>query len=182
MKYLLIMTIGILTMLTGCREYRYYAFKRVDLNVWRGQLQIEVVGSYKDYSENNKKYQDWANPYALAFRYFHSNSERVDKIEVSDVVLTGLASGSKLTLGGAESSHKLDLAKWIDKKDQRIEMGTTISALKNMDLSYESYQLSCVVRLYADGKVLEEKKIEVKLETDFKKGKRSDAYDALMGI
>lgn len=176
------MTIGILTMLTGCREYRYYAFKRVDLDLWHGQLQIEVVGSYKDYSENDKKYQDWTNPYALAFRYFHPNSERVDKIEVSDVVLIGSTSGTKLILGGAESSHKLDLAKWIDKKDQRIEMGTTISTLKNMNLPYEPYQLGCVVRLYADGRLLVEKRIDVKLETDFKRGKRSDTYDALMGI
>lgn len=182
MKYPLIIAIGIFTMLTGCREYRYYAFKRVDLGLWHGQLQIEVVGSYKDYSENDKKYQDWTNPYALAFRYFHPNTERVDKIEVSDVVLIGSTSGAKLILGGAESSHKLDLAKWIDKKDQRIEMGTTISALKKMTLAYEPYTLTSNIRLYADGKLLEEKKIEVKLETDFKKGKRSDAYDALMGI
>ena len=182
MKYLKIMSLGILAMLFGCREYRYYAFKPADLDLWRGQLQVQVVGEYKDYTVDGDKYQDWGNPYHLLFFYYFPNTERVEKIEISNVVLKGLGSGTRVQLDGREGTKRTDIAKFFDKNDQRIRLSVALSDLRNHQLAYEPYLLTCVVRVHADGKVLEEKKIEVKLETDFKKGKRSDAYDALMGI
>jgi len=169
-------------MLWGCREYRQFAFKPVEINVWHGQLLVEVEGKPKAYEVDGKKYEDWGNPYYLLFSYYFPNTERVDKIEISNVVLAGLGSGTRVQLDSREGTKQTDIAKWFDKKDQRIRISVALSDLRNHQLVYEPYLLTCVVRVHADGKVLEEKKIEVKLETDFKKGKRSDTYDALMGI
>lgn len=172
----------VILMFTGCRSYRHYGFKHAQYEVWKGQLHIDVVGEPKDYSTDGKNYQDWGNPYHLLFTYYFPNTERVEKIEISDLVLVGLGSRKEFRLSSREGTKKTDVAKFFDKNDQRFYFSLAFSDLRDHQLIYEPYLLSCVVHLHAEGKVLAEKKIEVMLETDFKKGNRSDTYDAMMGI
>lgn len=182
MKPIAALLLLVLPLLGACREYSYYRFKPVSLDIWRGELRIGVEGSYRDFTENGKRYQEWADPYALVFRYYFPNTEKIDRIEVTSLLLIGNNSGTRLELAGRDSTQRTDIAKWFDKNDQRISMGLSVRAPEEKNLIYEPYTLRCTFRLYSEGSLIEEKQVDVILDTDFKKGKRSDTFDALMSV
>lgn len=183
MKLFKLMAIGsLLFMLLGCREYMHYSFKHVEIDLWNGRLQIGIEGSYRDYEEDGKRHQIKGNPYVLTFRFFYPNTENIDKIEVSEATLIGLQDGVSIPLGKGESSDKYDYEKWSDKNDKRILMAVGINALRKVELSYQAYDVSCLVEIYRDSELIESKRVKIRLETDFMKGKRSDVYDYIMGV
>lgn len=182
MKPIAALLLLILPLLSACREYSYYRFKPVSLDVWRGELRIGVEGSYRDFTEKGKRYQEWADPYALVFHYYFPNTEKIDRIEVTSLLLIGNSSGTRLELAARESTQQTDIAKWFDKNDQRIRMGLSVRASEKKKLIYEPYTLRCTFRLYSEGRLIEERQVDVILDTDFKKGRRSDTFDALMSV
>jgi hypothetical protein len=180
----MLLTIGALALFSGCRSYTHYNYKRVDLEFWRGNLEIVMLTTSKDYTEKGLRYQVSGNPYSLVFWYGFPPSARADRLEIIDAVLTGVNSGNRIQLGRTNWSSKPynRSRSGMARKGLEMHMGTSFSDLRTQPLAFEPYVLTCIARLYVDGRILEEKRIEVRLDTDLRKGRRSDIYDALMGI
>lgn len=177
MNFLKILSLtGCLLMLFGCREYRLHHYEKLDDEVLGGELEIEVIAHRTLSEENGKRIAVESNPYYLRFRFF--SKERFRQIEIDGLVLVGLGNGEQIDLSEAKSSFEARLFPETD----RYYSAVVFSQLKEIELTYQDYDLKAVLYLHRlDGKT-EKSHLNYRLKTNYSTESRSDIIDGMMGI
>ena len=167
---------GFLLMLFGRREYQLYHYETVEDAVLDGDLIIEVVPSRKLIEKNGKKLAIEADPYSILFMLF--SDVRFKKIEVQELVLTGVSSDKKLKLSSATS---LDARKYPDSS-RFFAIASFSKSLEGLSLEYEPYDLSATLILTNEDGSKIKSHLGYRLIPKYKSESRSDIVDGMMGI
>ena len=165
--------------LLGCRSVEHYLYNSVEVPLFEGKLKIAVKARPKDYEgENLTRYEA---PYSLEFSFVTMLDQSLNRLQITDVLLTGKESGADVALLGREKLYTDDskFYKDLDTKSIYVLVGYEGEM---RDWPYEPYNLSFLVRVYRDSSNYDEKVIEVSLEPDFRKSRRSDWFDAFMSV
>lgn len=172
-----LLMVGILAMgLFGCREVYRYDYKPVEFDLLDGRFIIYVIGQYgKNYEEKRKKKLDFGAPYTLAFEYLITPNDALTKLEVKGIRLVGEKNGSQHTLDNIQSGK---VRVYGERKFIRISAGL----LTAEEYEYQNYKLKATIIIYKTATEFEEKEIEVLLETDYGKERRSDWFDEMMSV
>lgn len=172
-----LLMIGILAVgLFGCREVYRYDYKLIEFDLLDGQFIINVVGRYgENYKEKGKKKLDFGAPYSIAFEYLVTPNDAVTKLEVKDIQLVGEKNGSQHSL---DDIHSDKVRVYDERKFIRISAGI----LTAEEYDYQNYKLKATIIIYKTATEIEKKDIEILLETDYGKERRSDWFDEKMSV
>jgi len=172
-----LLIVGILAMgLLGCREVHIYEYKYVELDLFDGALAINTEGEYgHNYEKDGKKLANYSFPYYIQFTYVVTVSDDLSKIIIKDAELFGEKTKTRHMLEGIESEKVKDYG---EKRQIRISLGP----LTAEEYKYQNYRGKATIIIYKTATEFEEKTIEVLLETDYKKERRSDKFDEIMSV
>lgn len=157
--------------LFGCREVHLYKYKYLELELFDGMLIINPIGFYgRNYEKDGKKLADYSFPYSIQFTYVVTVYDDLSKIAIKDVELFGKKTKTRHTLEGVQSEEVSDYG---EKRQIRVSLGP----LTKDEYEYQNYQIKATFVIYKTATEFEEKTIEVLLETDYGKERRSDWFD-----
>jgi transcription initiation factor IIF auxiliary subunit len=162
--------------LSGCREYHLYHYEEVRDSILNGEIVIEVVANRHLLEENGKKLAVEGNPYSLLVKYF--SFEKFKKIEVDNLVLTGITSGNVISLLKSVSKD----ARIFSDTNEYFSIVSFSSQLENQKVSYEPYHLKAILLIYEQDGSLRKGYIDYQLKPNYKTERRNDILDGIMGI
>lgn len=168
--------LGVLLMLFGCREYRLYHYEEIRDSILNGEIVIEVVANRQLLEENGKKVAVEGNPYSLLVKYF--SLERFKKIEVDNLILTGVESGNVISLSKSVSKDASILA---DSK-KYFGIVSFSSQLVVKEVKYEPYDVKAVLLVYGQDGSLRKSYFNYQLKPNYRTERRNDIVDGIMGI
>lgn len=175
MKKLLVLGICIVT-LFGCRQINHYGYAIVEIDLFGGNFGIDVVGRYgKEYKKEGKDSLDWGSPYDVIFDYVITPGGDLVKLSVKDIRLIGEKTGTYHTLKDIQGDK---VRVYGERKFIRISAGP----LTADEYEYQNYILKAKVVIYRTETDFEEQDIEVLLETEYRKERRSDWFDEKMSV
>lgn len=167
----------------GCREYHLYKYDPVTLDVLGGELVIALEGTYgQNYTEEGKRLADYGAPYSLQFMLAMPYEFDLSGIEIKNIQAVGERSKTRISLPEVSSSKVKDPRKRTDPNAKARTVIASIGGLTTEKLSYETYLLTAIVVVYEDKGKTREESISVRLETSYKKDRRSDWFDKNMSI
>ena len=172
-----VLLIGFFIMgLFGCREVYRYDYKLIEFDILDGQFIINVMGGYgENYEEKGKKKLDWGAPYSISFEYLVTLNDALTKLEVKGIQLVGEKNASQHRLDDIQSDK---IRVYGERKFIRIPAGV----LTAEEYEYQNYRLKATVIIYKTTTEFEEKTIDVLLETDYSRERRSDKFDEIMSV
>lgn len=163
----------------GCREYHIYEYKPVITKILDGKLVVQIVGSHgKGYEKDGKKYADYSFPYHLVFHFALPSENKLHKMVVKNLKITGIKSGRKYILP-EKASTKIH---GPIPEDKTYSTKVIVTGINSLDYEYEPFNLQATIEIYQNGTDFSEENIAIELETDFKKEKHSDWLDRLMSV
>jgi len=176
-----LMFLSFIMMLTpGCREYHYYRYKAVVVEMLGGELTINLEGTYSEnYKKDGKKFADWGFPYNLQFMLSLPFEHNFLKLAVKDIALIGKKSSRHFSFSDIES-YKVKDPRLRSNPNARGKTVMTSVRVTHDTFEYETYILKATVVVYENSETFKEKMISVLIETDFKKESRSDWFDKKM--
>ena len=173
----LFFVIGIFFMsLLGCREEHRYEYKSSEIDIFDGRLTVVAIGSYgENYEKDGKAMLDWGFPYSLQFTYVVPLDEPIIGLEIDDIRLIGGETGDEHVLPSLTNN---DVRNYSQERLVRVSAGP----LTSDEYKYQNYTLEAsVIVEMVDGE-FKRSEISILLETDYKKGKRSDWFDEKTGV
>ena len=170
-----VLLVGILIMgLLGCRDVHLFKYKYLEMDLFDGMLAVNPIGFYgKNYEKGGKKLAAYSFPYSIQFTYITTVSDGFSKIVIKDVELFGEKTKTRHMLEGIESEQVKDYG---DKRQVRVSLGP----LTKEEYEYQNYQLKATIIFYKTATEFEQKNIDIFLETDYSKERRSDKFDEIM--
>jgi hypothetical protein len=173
----LILGIFMLSSLFGCRSVEHYLYKDLEMPLFDGLLKIEVRGTPNDYEVKNKRVTRYEKPYSVYFK-FTTHQKNVSKLRISNVTLIGKDTGGITLL---QAREQLKSSKHPYEKEEVNSIFVRVGHLdETKNLQYEPFTLKAKVWVYRDNDQIDEQDVEVTLEPDFKKTRRSDWFDGVM--
>lgn len=163
-------------MLFGCRAYKLYHYEEVKDSVLGGELVIEVVATRQLMEVNGKKIAVEAAPYSLLFKFF--KDEKFRDIEVTELVLTGISTGTKIKLS---SSKSMD-ARLFSGTDRYFAIAAFSKKIKDDNLEYEVYDINALLTLRNEDGSTTKTDLKYRLQPSYKTDSRSDIIDGMMGV
>lgn len=178
-----ILSLGVIVLSTlfGCRVVEHYLYKDIEMPFFNGVLYIEVSATPQDYDVDNKRITKYAEPYSLGFRFKTKKSESLRKLRISNITLEGQKSGSVMPLLAREKFYKDYSAAYEDSDIKGIFVMVGYEA-ETLNWSYEPYILKARIQIHRDNNEIDEQEIEILLEPNFKKSRRSDVFDSIMSV
>ena len=177
----LLLGVLMLSTLLSCREVEHYLYKEIEMPLFDGQLQIQVRTTPKDYDTDNRHLTKYADPYSLGFRFSVHRGKKLGKLSISKITLEGQKTGSVIPLLAREKPYK-DYKSYYRDTDLKGIFVIVGYEGETRGWVYEPYILKAKVQVYRGDNQVDEQEIEVLLETDFKKSRRSDKFDAFMSV
>ena len=175
MKKLLVLGAVMLTLI-GCREEHRYEYRPVELSLFGGKLEIIADGQYgANYEQDGKKKLDYGYPYHIRFAYVVSSEQNLKFFSIKNLQLIGQRSNSEHSLGNKEDGRVRNI------NDEKFIMFSA-GPLTADEYEYQNYILKAKVVIYRTETDFEEQDIEVLLETEYRKERRSDWFDEKMSV
>ena len=175
MKKLLVLG-AVMLALIGCREEHRYEYRYIELGLSNGKLSINAEGRYgKNYEKDGKRQLDYSYPYHVRFTYVVTPKDALMKLSVNDIQLIGEKTGTHHTLKDIQGDK---VRVYGERKFIRISAGP----LTADEYEYQNYILKAKVVIYRTETDFEEQDIEVLLETEYRKERRSDWFDEKMSV
>lgn len=169
------------SMLWGCRVVEHYLYKDIEMPFFEGQLQIAIQATPKDYDTSNKRLTKYGAPYRLSFRFYTGLDEKLSKLRIRDITLQSQKNEEMIELLAREKPY-IDFSKtYKDLKTKFISVMVGYEG-ETRDWYYEAYILKATIRVYRDEHTFDEQEIEILLEPEFKKSRRSDTFDSIMSV
>ena len=165
--------------LLGCRTVEHNLYKDIEMPLFEGALKIGVSATPKDYDVNNKRLTKYAEPYSLDFRFYTNKSEILSGLRVTDISLEGKKTGIVISLSPREKKYSGSKRAYESESIKSIFVMVGYEE-ETQKWSYEPYTLRAKIEVYRNGTYFDEQNIEVLLEPNPKKSKRSDAFDSFM--
>ena len=142
-----------------------------------GEFTVNLEGSYSEnYEKDGKKLADWGFPYSLQFIYSVPKEQRLHKIIVKDIQFTGEETGRQYKLPDIENSRVRVPEDYGLSGDEKI-IRASAGLLAADNYKYEAYTLEATVVIYEDADSFKEESVTLKIETNYRKEKRSDWFD-----
>ena len=169
--------IGFLVMgLLSCRVVHLYEYKYVELDLFDGILAVNTEGEYgKNYEKDGKQLAGYSFPYYIQFTYIVTVSDELLKIMIKDAEVFGEKTKTRHVLEDVQSEKIKDYG---EKRQVRVSLGP----LTREEYEYQNYRLKATVIIYKTATEFEEKTIDVLLETDYSRERRSDKFDEIMSV
>ena len=168
-------SIGALIMLFGCRQYQLYNYKEIKEPMIGGDISIELRPTFQ---QLNNKLSIAKKPYSLIFKYSSVNPFK--KLEVRNVTLSGTKSEKEIIFKN-KISERIHINS-LDEKDIYFIITSFSNELETVSLDYGNYSVSALILIHSEDDSIQQKQITYQLETDYSEEKRSDIFDAIMGI
>ncbi|TQV78901.1 hypothetical protein FKG94_12860 [Exilibacterium tricleocarpae] len=169
--------------MTACRVYNLYQYKPLALDVLGGELIVSLEGTYgENYEKDGKRFADFGAPYNLKFMLSMPYEYDLVEIQIRDIEIVGEKSKRKFFLPDT-GSKKIKNPRNRSNPDATAR--TVIASVGNLsseDFEYEPYSLTATVVVYASETSFREEEISLRLETDYKRERRSDWFDKNMSI
>ena len=169
-----------LTLSGGCVEHEYYDYAPIQSDILNGALLVSIQGTALNMGKDGDKVQRGA-PYYLGFTFHRSLADSFQKFEVIDLIITGSTTRKEARLGNLETSRVIDLSK-MNINDQRLEVNVAAAIPVDAGMNFEPLSVNAKIRIYDyDGKYTEES-INIRIETKYRREKRSGLFDKLMSV
>lgn len=175
----LLLGVLMLSALLGCRAVEHYLYKDIEMPLFEGRLQVTVQATPKNYDLDGKRITKYEAPYSIRLKFITEN-KNLERIYVSNITLENQKTEALIPLASRER-QKSSKHPYEEKSIQSISVGIGYEG-ETRDWAYEPYILKAKVRVYRDDNQMDEQEIEILLEPDFKKSRRSDKFDAFMSV
>ncbi|MBV1878000.1 MAG: hypothetical protein KUG79_10205 [Pseudomonadales bacterium] len=169
---------AVMTLLSACREYSLYQYHAATLEVLGGDLVVALEGTYgKNLTLDGQDRATYGFPYSLKFMLSMPYERELKGLTVKDLVTIGEKSNRRIELPDIESFKVKDPRKRSDPSALAKTVIASLGNLTSKDLDYENYTVKATIIVHGNNNNQREEKIKLKLNTNFKKEKRSDWLD-----
>lgn len=141
---------------------------------------ISVQGTALNMEKEGKKVKRGA-PYYLGFTFRRDVSNKFVKMEVLDLTIIGDKTKKEAGLGDLEATRIVDLSK-VDANERRLETNIATEIPVDAEMIYEAIRVRARIRIYDEENRHNEKDIDVRLDTKYRKEKRSGFFDKWMSV
>ena len=176
-------TIGCLIMLIltgGCVEHEYRDYKSIGMDLLDGVLLISIQSRVIPMDEVNRKVEKGA-PYSLAFTFHRDISRKFVKMEVVDLIISGVETKNTIRFDKLETTRIIDFSK-INIRDQRLEAITGTGIPVESGIIYEPLHIRAKIRIFDSEYNYTEEPLEIHLDTEYRREIRSELFDKWMSV
>lgn len=170
-----------IAILSGCNDYSYNAYSKPSLPLLESEIRIEIVGTYQDVDEEKRTYE-WGNPYYVWIGYRIPEGEEITGFKARAAELRAKESGEVIPLEQTFSRGPSTVSRLFGDTEGGLVISVTLRPERELPVPYQDYLLQCELILSKDGEVVHSEEIQVELNKAFRRVRRLDLFERVMGI